>query len=321
MMNTSICMNAYAKINLSLEVVRKRPDGYHDILSWMQDLNLYDVIKMGVIADCISNEIQKYPANDCNIQGVHVQFCMNYSAISLGPENLAYQGVEAVLKALPKDVQKPEQLYLYVEKRLPVAAGIAGGSGNAAGCMLATNARCGYPFSLRELMELGAGVGADVPFSLMMNARKNADIYSELPGIREASIAAEIEGIGEQVRPMEPKPYDVILMNPGIAVSTKEVYEAIDAGGEVHVVKDLFFNRMEAYTLTHYPEAAALKQAMQEHLHADHILMSGSGPTMVAYYSSKSRAEKDYEDALSADWFMAEWKIWKTESGEDSYER
>ncbi len=317
---TSITMSAYAKINLSLEVVRKRPDGYHDILSFMQDLNLHDVITMGVTPECIAEQLQTQSVNDCIIQGVRVQFCMNYSAISLGPENLAYQGVEAVLRELPEGANKPSELYLWVEKKLPVAAGIAGGSGNAAGCMLATNALCGYPFSLRELMDIGANVGADVPFSLMMNARKNASIFADLPGIQEASVAAEIEGIGELVNPVQPKPYSVILMNPGIAVSTKEVYEAIDSGGTGSVVDDLFFNRMEEYTLEHYPEAARLKQAMQEHLHADQILMSGSGPTMVAYYRSSSQAEQDYQNALSAKWVMANWKIWKTESG-DTNER
>lgn len=313
---TSIKINAYAKINLSLEVVRRRPDGYHDILSFMQDLGLHDVITMGLTEDCIRTEIQKHPSNDCFIEGVHVKFCMNYSAISLGPDNLAYRGVEAVLKALPSGSPKPESLYVYIDKQLPVAAGIAGGSGNAAGCMLGTNALLGYPLSLRELMHIGAAVGADVPFSLMMNARKNRDIFQELPGIEEASVAAEMEGIGEIVHPVTPKPYAVILMNPGIGVSTREVYEAIDSEEDRAVNRNLFFNRMEEYTLENYSEARALKEAMQKHLKADQVLMSGSGPTMVAYYNSFAEAEADYRRAKTADWMKDNWKLWYTESGE-----
>lgn len=313
---TSMQINAYAKINLSLEVVRRRPDGYHDILSFMQDLGLHDVITMGLTEDCIRTEVQKHPSNDCFIEGVHVKFCMNYSAISLGPDNLAYRGVEAVLKALSEDREKPADLYVYVDKKLPVAAGIAGGSGNAAGCMLATNALLGFPLSLRELMEAGAAVGADVPFSLMMNARKNRQALQGLAGIEEASVAAEMEGIGEIVHPVEPKPYAVILMNPGIGVSTREVYEAIDSEEDREVNRDLFFNRMEEYTLANYPEAWELKEAMQKHLHADQILMSGSGPTMVAYYNSSADAESDYRRAKTANWMKDSWKLWYTESGE-----
>lgn len=315
-MNSSITMNAYAKINLSLEVLRRRPDGYHDILSFMQDLGLHDVVTMGLTEESLGICMQKFPSNNCFIQGVRVKFCMNYSAISLGPDNLAYRGVEAVLKALPEDGKRPEELYLFVDKKLPVAAGIAGGSGNAAGCMLATNALCGNPFSLRELMVLGASVGADVPFSLMMNARKNRAVFSELPGIEEASVAAEIEGIGEIVRPTEPKPYGVILMNPGIGVSTREVYEALDAQTGRSVEEKLFFNRMEEYTLKQYPEAKALKDAMEANLWADRVLMSGSGPTMVAYYNSMAQAESDYRMAKDAPWIRDNWKVWYTESGE-----
>lgn len=313
---TSIQINAYAKINLSLEVVRRRPDGYHDILSFMQDLGLYDVITMGFNEECIRAEIQKHPSNDCFIEGVHVKFCMNYSAISLGPDNLAYRGVEAVLKALSDNHEKPSDLYVYVDKRLPVAAGIAGGSGNAAGCMLGINALLGYPLSLRELMHIGAQVGADVPFSLMMNARKNGQKLQELRGIEEASVAAEMEGIGEIVHPVDPKPYAVILMNPGIGVSTREVYEAIDSEEDREVNRDLFFNRMEEYTLANYREARELKEAMQKYLQADQVLMSGSGPTMVAYYNSSADAEADYRRAKTADWRKENWKLWYTESGE-----
>ena len=314
--DSTITIKAYAKINLSLEILRKRTDGYHDIYSFMQDLGLYDVITMGTTADCLSEEIQEYPSKDCIVEGLRVKFCMNYSAISLGMDNLALRGAKAVLQALPNNRKKPERVYLAIDKRLPVAAGIAGGSGNAAGTMLALNVLCGNPFSLWELMKLGAKVGADVPFSLMMNAKKNEHQLSDLAGIKEASVAAEIGGIGELVSPAKPKPYAVLLMNPGIAVSTREAYEAIDSEHTYSVVEDLFFNRMEEYTLAHCEEAKALKQAMVQHLHADCVLMSGSGPTMVAYYNSPMQAMRDYCDVLQADWMKRKWKVWLTESGE-----
>ena len=158
-MNSSITMNAYAKINLSLEVLRRRPDGYHDILSFMQDLGLHDVVTMGLTEESLGICMQNFPFKQLLYPGCSCTILYELQCNFLGPDNLAYRGVEAVLKALPEDGKRPEELYLFVDKKLPVAAGIAGGSGNAAGCMLATNALCGNPFSLRELMVLGASVG------------------------------------------------------------------------------------------------------------------------------------------------------------------
>lgn len=315
MKTDSITLNAYAKINLSLEVIRRRKDGYHDILSFMQDLGLSDRVTVGASEEKLQLEIQKCCAMDCFIDDIKVKFCMDNNTIPMGPENLGYKGAAAVLRALDPGMNRPESICIIIEKHLPVAAGIAGGSGNAAACMLAVDALCGYPLSLEQLLSIGASVGADVPFSLAMNARKNSHILKGLPGIEASRSSAWIGGIGEIVKPADPIPCSVILMNPGIPVSTREVYEAIDALGDHEVNDALFFNRMEEYTLQRYPEAAELKREMEAHLRAEHIVMSGSGPTMVAYYKDSATALEDSARASGADWMRDGWRIWCTESG------
>jgi 4-diphosphocytidyl-2-C-methyl-D-erythritol kinase len=233
--------------------------------------------------------------------------------------NLALRGIAAVIDACgnSSDIQA---LVVDIEKRLPVAAGIAGGSGNAAACMLGMNALLGYPMSLRELMEAGAGVGADVPFSLMMNARRNDGTLAGLRGLDEASTAAWIGGIGDIVDPAEPRLYYTVMANPGISVSTKSAYEAIyaiiEGQGRDAEEYPLFVNDLEQYTLRDYPEAARLKTVMQEQLDADIVMMSGSGPTMIAYYKDCGRAEKGFArmQEICAD--EPQWRSWLTVTGE-----
>ncbi len=332
-----ITLNAYAKINLSLKILRRRPDGYHDIRSLMQGIGLYDVIK---ITSCAQNGT-KYNLPHCEIDGIVVYLCSDVKTIPTDMSNLAFKGIKAVLDELNTRLpDSVDALVVEIEKRLPVAAGIAGGSGNAAACMLGLNALLGNPFSLRELMEIGVKVGADVPFSLIMNAAKNSDVL-DINGLDEACTAAWVGGIGEIVEPTEPVKRSVIMVNPGIAVSTKGAYEAIDAvlekaapepevgsdsrlgtgveagteAGEVTPNSELFFNDFESYTIAEYSEARRLWQMMNDELDADNVLMSGSGPTMVAYYENTEEAKRDFEKMSELCLEEPDWRAWFTETG------
>jgi 4-diphosphocytidyl-2-C-methyl-D-erythritol kinase len=327
-----ITLNAYAKINLSLVVTGKRPDGYHDIRSLMQGIGLCDVIK---ITKCPENGT-KYNLPHCTIGGIDVYLCTDVETIPMDMSNLALRGIAAVLDACGSGrdgsgtgtaaegccgvCDSIPALVVDIEKKLPVAAGIAGGSGNAAACMLGMNALLGSPMSLRELMEAGAGVGADVPFSLMMNARRNDGTLAGLRGLEEASTAAWIGGIGDIVEPAEPRLYYAVMANPGISVSTRAAYEAIDAIVEAQGRETdeypLFVNDLESYTLRDYPEAARLKTVMQEQLDADIVMMSGSGPTMIAYYGDRSSAEKGFARMQELCGSEPRWRTWLTVTGE-----
>ena len=308
-------LRAYAKINLSLTVTGRRENGYHNIRSLMQGIGLFDVIKL---TKCPRNAT-KYKLPHCTIGGVVVYLCTDAETIPVDMSNLAFRGAAAVIDAYERQIQ--DDLMISIDKRLPVAAGIAGGSGNAAVCMLGLNSLLGSPFSLRELMDIGVSVGADVPFSLLMNAKCNADSLGGLRGAEEASTAAWIGGIGEIVEPADPLCRYVILTNPGIAVSTRAAYEGIDAimsePGYQKIVDEypLFVNDLESYTLRDYPEAAHLKSVMQQELNADKVLMSGSGPTMAAYYEDEEQALSDFARMKELAAENDGWRTWFTATG------
>ncbi len=365
-----ITLRSYAKINLSLRVLRRREGGYHDISSLMQGIDLCDVINIKV---CAENGT-KYNLPHCLIDGTVVYLCADADTIPMDMSNLALKGIKAVLDEVSSranEIEVPKVLLVKIEKRLPVAAGIAGGSGNAAACMLGLNALMGHPLSLRELMGIGTGVGADVPFSVMMNARCNAgelnwteqnreeslncieqyrteqelnwteqnssgelsrteqSMQVGLRGLIEASSAAMISGIGEIVEPTEPIARHIIMANPGIAVSTRAAYEAIDAelnrteesdGAELSCTEqnraaELWVNDFESYTLANYPEAKHLRELMEQELRAERILMSGSGPTMIAYYEDGRVADEDYENFRCICANEEGYRIWRTSTG------
>ena len=288
-----ITLNAHAKINLSLRITGRRADGYHEIVSFMQGTDLHDVVG---IKKCSQNGT-KYKPTHCNINGIVVYLCTDARTIPADMSNLAFRGVKALLDEYGS-AGLPEALMLTIDKRLPVAAGIAGGSGNGAVAMLGLNALLGYPFSLRDLMHIGAGFGADVPFSVFMNAYRNREALADLKGLEEAADSAWTGGIGDIVERAEPVPRHVILANPGTGVSTKAAYEAMDRIGYDGVTTEyrrLFVNDLELYTLAEHPEAEALKRLMTESLSADEVLMSGSGPTIAAYYKEEKTACTDME--------------------------
>ena len=306
-------LKSFAKINLSLDILGLRPDGYHNISSLMQNIGLYDTLN---IEKC-SKSGTKYNYSHCSICKVDVYLCTDDSTIPTDEKNLAVKGAKEILIALDeKGIEHNlKELWISIEKKLPVAAGIAGGSGNAAVTMHAINALVGYPFSLRELMAIGTGVGADVPFSLLMNAKMNESSLKELKGIEESSVAAMMTGIGDIVDPAPPIHKYIIMANPGEPVSTKDAYEAIDKQNNYSKKQGLFTNQLEEYTLANYPNAKKLKQDMQDNLNAEIVLMSGSGPTMVAYYDDEALAKSDYEKMLRDGWLTENSRAWFTETG------
>lgn len=306
-------LKSYAKINLSLDILGRRPDGYHNISSLMQNIGLYDELE---VEKCSKNGT-KYNFTHCSICKLDVYLCSGNETIPAGSDNLAVKGAKAVIEALEQGNVSHDitEIWISIDKKLPIAAGIAGGSGNAAVTMLAINALAGYPFALRELMRLGAKVGADIPYSLFMNAKMNEKELADLRGVEEASVAAQTTGIGDIVEPVSPIHKYVIMANPGIPVSTKEAYEEIDKLQGRITEAGLFTNQLEEYTLANYPKAKKLRDALQDNLSAELVLMSGSGPTMVAYYDDKEDAKNDYEEMLGADWFEKDWRAWLTETG------
>ncbi|MDO4553536.1 MAG: 4-(cytidine 5'-diphospho)-2-C-methyl-D-erythritol kinase [Lachnospiraceae bacterium] len=263
-----IALKAYAKINLGLDVLRRREDNYHEVRMVMQSVTLYDKLTMKKISKdeiSLSSNLGYLPNNDKNLV---------YKAIHLMREEYKItQGVKADL-----------------EKRIPVAAGLAGGSTDAAAALVGMNRLFHLKLSLERLMELGAKIGADVPYCVLRGT-------------------ALSEGIGEILTPLSPLPACYILLaKPGINVSTRFVYENLEADKlpyhpdidgmiealereELKGVTDRLSNVLETVTEKKYPIIGKIKQTMKEN-GALNSIMSGSGPTVFGIFDKKEKAEK-----------------------------
>ncbi len=267
-----IQLKALAKINLGLDVLRRREDGYHEVKMIMQTISLYDELMLKKI---------KKP---------EIQLRTNLPYLPTNENNLAYQAA----KLLMEEYQIPGGLLIQLEKKIPVAAGMAGGSSDAAAVLWGVNQMYHLGLSRKELMERGVRLGADVPYCIL----------------RGTALA---EGIGEKLKTLPPMPKCYLLIaKPGISVSTKFVYENlhvnelevkkhpdVDAMITALRQKDLALlsarmgNILELVTIPAHPVIDKIKQEMQK-AGALGAMMSGSGPTVFGIFDTQPKARKAY---------------------------
>ena len=265
-------LKALAKINLGLDVLRKREDGYHEVRMIMQNVHIYDQILM---------EKQQE-------EGIRVKTNLYY--LPANENNLVYKAA----RLLTDEFDLPGGLSIDLKKYIPVAAGMAGGSSDAAAVLFGMNRMYDLGLSLEELMERGVKIGADVPYCITRGT-------------------ALSEGIGEILTPLAPMPPCYILVaKPGISVSTKFVYENLKASElayhpdidgmmealerqDLKALTDCMKegNVLETVTVSAYPMIQKLKDAML-HYGALVSLMSGSGPTVFGIFDSRQAAKKAY---------------------------
>lgn len=252
---------APAKLNLHLSVGPPRADGYHPLVTLMQPLDVGDrlVIETG------------RPG---------LRFSCNLPELA-GEDNLVVRAACAWYEAAGKE----PGIAIQLDKQIPVAAGLGGGSSDAAATLLGLNALHGSPLEPRRLYELACSLGADVPFFL-------------------AGCTALCTGIGEVVQPLPEFPrLDYVLLNPGLAVSTARIYRQFDlhwtkpessyrinrSHHEGTFWEGLLINDLEAVTLALHPVLAELKEALRG-AGARGVLMSGSGPTLFGVFDSPDQA-------------------------------
>lgn len=262
-------IKARAKINLTLDVIGKRPDGYHEVAMVMQTIDLYDMITLTVIPD-----------------GIEVT--ANHPDIPTGPANLAYKAAEII---------KPAGFFggvrIHIEKNIPMSAGLAGGSTDAAAVLTGLNRLWGLDKSSADLLELGGRIGSDVPFCILGGT-------------------ALATGRGEKLTPLPPAPEMwLVLAKPPVDVSTKEVYgrftrEMVDRrpdngamvnallAEDVPGIAGNLVNVLESVTLRLYPEISTLKERLLR-AGAQAVLMSGSGPTVFGLVSDREAAQQTAE--------------------------
>ena len=267
-------LKAYGKINLGLDVVRRREDGYHEVRMIMQTVRVYDAIEL----------------NRTEEEGIRLSTNLYY--LPDNENNLGYRAA----KLLMDEFGIRDGVEIKMKKFIPVAAGMAGGSSDAAAVLFGVNKMFGLGLSKQELMERGVRLGADVPYCIMRGT-------------------ALSEGIGEILTPLPPMPQcRVLIAKPSVSVSTKHVYENLNLpslGAEAHPdidamraaieKKDLsgvvsqLGNVLETVTIPENPVIQTLKDKMME-MGADGSLMSGSGPTVFGLFTNQTAAQAAYEE-------------------------
>lgn len=260
-------LKARAKINLTLDVLRKRPDGYHEVEMIMQTIDLADSV--------ILHEAP---------EGVVVT--TDHPLLAAGESNIAYKAARLMLEKF--SVRKG--IKIHIAKSIPVAAGLAGGSTDAAAVLLGLNKIWGLGLSLEELAGLGAQIGSDVPFCVIggtVLAKGRGEILTPLPGVSEMWL---------------------VLAKPALEVSTAEVYKNFDPAkverrpdtevavkaiyaGDIKRLLENLANVLESVTLSKYPEVSRVKEAMVA-VGISSVLMSGSGPTVFGIVESRAVAEQ-----------------------------
>lgn len=265
-------LKALAKINLGLDVLRRKEDGYHEVKMIMQTIHLHDEI-----------HIHKIEEEEIRIR-------TNLFYLPNNENNLAYKAA----KLLFDEFRLPGGVSIHLKKFIPVAAGMAGGSSDAAAVLFGINKMFGLKLSTKELQERGVKLGADVPYCIM----------------RGTALA---EGIGEELTELPPMPKcHILIAKPPVSVSTKFVYENLHANdlkpeehppvdaqlqalkeGDLRKLVDNMGNVLERVTVPEYPVIEELKSLMMEN-GALGAMMSGSGPTVFGIFENYADAKKAY---------------------------
>ena len=262
-------IQAYAKINLSLDVTGRRPDGYHLVRMIMQSISLHDTLFL---------ERSVRPGIRLQVEG--------NDSIPCGPENLVWRAAEAMISRC----RIPDGVDIRLVKRIPSAAGLAGGSTDAAAGFRGLNELWRAGLSAEELCAMGLTLGADIPFC-----------------IRGGTMLSE--GIGEVLTELPPLPdCRIVLAKPAFDVPTGGVYRALDAladyphpdidgqiralaKGSLEETAAAMGNVLELVTVPAHPEIAALKEILSG-TGAAGVMMSGSGPTVFGLYLREEDAQR-----------------------------
>lgn len=261
-------IKAMAKVNLGLDVLRRRENGYHDVKMVMQTVDLYDELTV----------------NKEESGGISIT--TNIGELPLNEDNLIYKAARLLFDKAGKEFH----VSIHLDKKIPIAAGMAGGSTDAAATLLALNKLFDFGYTKEQLAEIGVKIGADVPYCIYGGTYLS-------------------EGIGEVLTklPDAPDCY-IVIAKPPIGVSTKYVYENLhietvanhpDMDGMVEAIRNgslsgvtkKMGNVLETVTVKKYPEIEAMKKCLLDN-GAENALMSGSGPTVFGIFINKETANK-----------------------------
>lgn len=269
-----LSLKAYGKINLGLDVLGKREDGYHEVRMIMQTIGIFDRI------DLIREDEP----------GIRLETNLFY--LPTNENNLVYKAA----RMLMDEFSISEGVFIRLRKFIPVSAGLAGGSSDAAAVLFGLNKMFRLELTTSQLMERGVKIGADVPYCILRGT-------------------ALSEGIGEILTPLPPVPQcQVLIAKPGINVSTRFVYTSLNANQlkpeqhpdidgilagiqnqDLYQIAGKLGNVLETVTIREYPVIQSIKDTMLEY-GAIGSLMSGSGPTVFGLFTNPAAAEHAFEE-------------------------
>lgn len=269
-------IKAYAKINLGLDVLGRRSDGYHEVRMIMQNIGLSDVL---------SFEKTKEPG---------IRIYTEKEELPVNEDNLIFKAA----RLLMDEFNISEGIEIRLEKNIPIAAGLAGGSTDAAATLKAVNELWNLSLSAEDLMKRGVKIGADVPYCILGKT-------------------AVSEGIGEILTPITPCPFCYVLIaKPPVGVSTKYVYEHLEIDklkhpdidgiisgiedGSIKRICDNLGNVLESVTVSMHPVIEKIKSLMKNN-GAENALMSGSGPTVFGLFSDENSLKRAYKAVLESE--------------------
>ncbi len=268
-----------AKINLGLFILGKRPDGYHDLETLFQMVSLYDTVEL----ESRENKIE---------------LVCDDPKVPTDESNLMIRAARRLQEAVPG--KKGLGCRMVLKKKIPMGAGLGGGSGNAAGVLIGLNRLWDLNLQSDELLEIGAQLGSDIPFFL-------------------CAPSALGEGRGERLTPLQPpKKFHVILVFPRVSMSTAEAYQALNFSltknaKNINILREFFsqsniaslgahlHNDLEPVVIKRLPVIASIKQKLDS-LNADGVLLSGSGSAVFGIFESSQKAEKAYARCCEEDW-------------------
>lgn len=276
--NKTINLRSYAKINLTLDITGVREDGYHLVDTVMQSVDLSDRI------DISWDEKEEGE--------FEIKISSNKPYVPNDERNLAYKAAAL----MNEYANKPGTLSIHLEKKIPVAAGLAGGSGNGAAVIVGLNKIWKLGFDTKRLCDIGKVLGADVPYCIL--------------SINTGYKCARGLNLGDELYPVRHNLAGyVVLAKPAFGVSTKEVYAGMDSmvienhpdsGLVIGGLKKKSFddvykgmgNVLELYTLTKYEGVNDLMNLMKETRNVEKVQMSGSGPTVIGFYRNEYDSKK-----------------------------
>jgi 4-diphosphocytidyl-2-C-methyl-D-erythritol kinase len=268
-----------AKINLGLFILGKRPDGYHDLETLFQMVSLYDTVEL----ESLENGIE---------------LVCDDPKVPTDESNLMIRAARLLQEAVPEKTRLGCRMVL--KKKIPMGAGLGGGSGNAAGVLVGLNRLWDLQLKPAELSKIAAQLGSDIPFFL-------------------CAPSAFGQGRGERLTPLQPsKKFHVILAFPRVSMATAEVYQALNFdltknSKNINILREFFsqsniaslgahlHNDLEPIVIERLPVVASIKQKLNS-LNADGTLLSGSGSAVFGIFENSKKAQEAYARCCEEDW-------------------